>query len=71
MEKKKCAAIAAVMHYLEFEKARSSDVSEESFPKPSQASSLTREAGPWALTGRQTQMQMRVMSQMKAFHLKH
>ncbi|MCF8024720.1 MAG: hypothetical protein K9J79_04465 [Desulfobacteraceae bacterium] len=68
MEKKKRAAIAAVMHYLDCEKAREIYTAEEDFSETSHAEVSPCGVSTWSLSGRQAQMQMRTMTQMKAFH---
>jgi hypothetical protein len=64
-KKKMTAAIAAVMSYLQ----------EEEAAIQMQAAATQAEAGapptvfrPWGIVGRQAQMQMRNMIQLKAFH---
>lgn len=72
MEKKKQAAVAAVMYYLACEKealaAQPEDKIYEKAAEAPQAAAAAAGVQPWALSGRQEQMHMRVMVQMKAFH---
>ncbi|MFP3998515.1 MAG: hypothetical protein ACLFNW_02995 [Desulfobacterales bacterium] len=72
MEKKKQAAVAAVMYYLACEKeALAAQAENEIYEKAAEAPQAPAAAPgvqAWALSGRQQQMQMRVMVQMKAFH---
>lgn len=70
MDKKKRAALAAVVHYLAWERAclaqdglEQEDVSQQQ----AQAALPDNYVGPWAVSGRQGQMHMRTMMQMKAF----
>lgn len=73
MEKKKRAALAAVMYYLACEKAYEAESAEAGRAAEAAAAEATQPSEPgvqaWALSGRQAQMQMRTMMQMKAFHL--
>ena len=71
MEKKESAAIAGVLHYLacqkqQLEAAQAVEEIEMEAPQPAAAAPSVQH--PWALSGRQAQMQMRNMMQMKAFH---
>lgn len=73
MEKKKQAAVAAVMYYLSCEKEAlaaqaAQGIEEAGAEAPRAAAAAPPGPGPWSLSGRQEQMQMRVMVQMKAFH---
>ncbi|MFP4667228.1 MAG: hypothetical protein ACLFMN_00375 [Desulfobacterales bacterium] len=73
MEKKKQAAVAAVMHYLACEKEAlaAQEAGETYEPEAKALQAVPSPPGgvhPWALSGRQQQMQMRTMMQMKAFH---
>lgn len=67
-EKKKItAAVSAVMRYLEEEAAAvAMQAASRGFGKPAQPSALPMRF--WAVSGRQAQMQMRNMMQLKAFH---
>lgn len=70
MEKKKRAAIAAVVHYLAWERsclAEAVEKHEAVSEQPPPAGLPDGFVAPWALSGRQGQMQMRTMMQMKAF----
>jgi hypothetical protein len=69
--KKKIAAIAAVAHYIKTQEETRASIQAQSFeshdlPKASIAppSSLN----VWGLGGRQQQMQLRTMMQLKSFH---
>ncbi len=68
IEKKKNAAIAAVLHYLACEKEQMAEASETFSEQKPQTQSVAVGVQPWALSGRQAQMQMRNLVQMKAFH---
>jgi hypothetical protein len=60
-EKKRAAAVSAVLAYIRKE--------EESRSATIQAPALSRETpNLWGVGGRQSQMQMRTMMQLKAFH---
>jgi len=62
-DKKIAAAVSGVMAYLKEEKGKAGVLStREGAPSTYQ--------GAWGLSGRQTQMQMRTMVTMKAFHRK-
>ncbi len=70
MEKKKQAALAAVVHYLACEQAALAQGEALEAPteqQQPQAAFPDNFVGPWALSGRQAQMQMRTMVQMKVF----
>jgi hypothetical protein len=69
--KKKIAAIAAVAHYIKTQEEANASIQAQScqsdeLPKASSAplSSLNL----WGLGGRQQQMQLRTMMQLKSFH---
>jgi hypothetical protein len=70
-KKKKIAAITAVANYIKSEQEAMafSQAQVSDFPDPITA---TSEPAPpvnlWGISGRQQQMQMRSMMQMKAFH---
>lgn len=70
MDKKKRAAIAAVAHYLAWERAcmaQAGQGQEDVSEQQPRAVFPDNYVGPWAVSGRQGQMQMRTMMQMKAF----
>jgi hypothetical protein len=60
-QKKIAAALAAVMHYLKLEEEAAALAAPSQQPAPP--------AGPalWALNGRQSQMQLRNLMQLRAF----
>jgi len=65
-EKKISAAIAAVMHYMREEEAVL--MQQAAMGGMPQGPSIPAPAfSPWSLNGRQTQMQMRNLMQMRAF----
>ncbi len=67
--KKKIAAIAAVTHYIKSEQeaaAFSMSQLADTVPETIQETSLVMNL--WGISGRQQQMQMRSLMQMKAFH---
>ena len=64
--KKATAAIAAVIHYIEEEEA--SLMQQAAMGGMPQAPSVSAPASsPWGMNGRQTQMQMRNLMQMRTF----
>ena len=66
--KKISAAIAAVMHYIQEEEAVLMQQAAMAGMPPAQMSLLpVAAANPWAMNGRQTQMQMRNLMQMRTF----
>ena len=64
--KKITAAIAAVTHYMRMEEEAILMQQAAMGGKP-QAPSVATAFSPWAMNGRQTQMQMRNLMQMRAF----
>ena len=69
-DKKKLAAIAAVMQYLAENQAMMAAVGEASAETPESGladRSVLSFPRPWGMSGRQAQMQMRAMVQMRAF----
>jgi hypothetical protein len=66
-KKKMTAAIAAVMSYLQEEEAA---IQMQAVDAQAEASATppTTAFKPWGIAGRQAQMQMRNMIQLKAFH---
>jgi hypothetical protein len=66
-EKKISAAIAAVMHYIREEEAILMQASMGGMSQMPSASVPTPVLSPWSMNGRQTQMQMRNLMQMRAF----
>jgi len=70
-DKKKAAAIAAVMSYLQDEEAAYAQAAMAGLPQaPAAAVSAADIMKPWAMSGRQAQMQMRTLMQMRTFHRK-
>lgn len=68
-DKKMTAAIAAVMSYLQDEEAVYAQAAMAGMPQaPAAAVSAADILKPWAMSGRQAQMQMRNLMQMKTFH---
>jgi hypothetical protein len=68
-DKKMTAAIAAVMSYLQDEEAACAQAAMAGMPKaPAAAVSAADIIKPWAISGRQAQMQMRNLMQMRTFH---
>ncbi|MCF8037512.1 MAG: hypothetical protein K9K62_11610 [Desulfobacteraceae bacterium] len=71
MRKKERAAIAAVVHHMACrqQEAEEPGAAEAAPAEAPQAQVVVQTVQhPWALSGRQGQMQMRTMMQMKAFH---
>ena len=69
-KKKISAAIAAVMHYIQEEEAVLMQQTAMGGMPPQVVSSVTAPVtsiSPWSLNGRQTQMQMRNLMQMRTF----
>ena len=67
IEKKKAAAVAAVMAYLKsYEEAAAAGAA--AAQAAAQPSAAAMPVGMWGLSGRQAMMQMRNMMQMKSFH---
>jgi hypothetical protein len=68
-DKKMAAAIAAVMSYLQDEEAVYAQAAMAGMPQaPVSAVSAADIIKPWAMSGRQAQMQMRTLMQMRTFH---
>ena len=67
--KKMSAAIAAVMYYLNEEEAIMAQAAISAMPQmPSASASVpAAEMKPWGMSGRQSQMQMRNLMQMRTF----
>jgi hypothetical protein len=72
--KKKIAAVTAVVHYLKTQEESIASLQthplESSIPAKDDAAPPTS-VNLWGLGGRQYQMQLRTMMQMKAFHGSH
>ena len=69
-DKKVTAAIAAVMSYIQDEEAVSMQAAMSGMPLAPAAFPATAAAAaikPWGISGRQAQMQMRNLMQMRAF----
>jgi hypothetical protein len=66
-KKKVTAAVSAVMSYLEEEAASIQAVPQE-ISEPAATLSPAAPASFWGVSGRQSQMQMRNLMQLKAFH---
>ena len=70
-DKKMAAAIAAVMSYLQDEEAVYAQAAMAGMPQaPVAAFNVADIIKPWAMSGRQAQMQMRTLMQMRTFHRK-
>ncbi len=69
-DKKRAAAIAAVMHHIQEEKAARMQTAMYGLPQmpPVSASMLSAASNPWRVSGRQAMMQMRNLMQMRAFN---
>ena len=67
--KKISAAIAAVMYYLKEEEAVLAQAAMSGMPQAPAAAATAPTAAitPWGMSGRQTQMQMRNLMQMRTF----
>jgi hypothetical protein len=72
-DRKKAAAIAAVAHYMKTQEeamALHRSWAAEPWVSPEETAVIPRqETNLWGVSGRQEQMQMRAMMQMKAFSL--
>jgi hypothetical protein len=68
-DKKVTAAIAAVMSYIQDEEAMSMQAAMSGMPQAPAASAVIAAAAvkPWGMSGRQAQMQMRHLMQMRTF----
>ncbi len=68
--KKQAAAVAAVMAYLamEAQPAETLTAAATETPSPGQVPPPAAGLSPWGLAGRQAQMHLRALLQMKAFH---
>ena len=66
--KKVTAAIAAVMHYIQEEEAiLMQQAAMGGMPQVPSVSAPATAISPWSMNGRQTQMQMRNLMQMRTF----
>ncbi len=66
--KKATAAIAAVMHFIQEEEAiLMQQAAMGSMPQAPAVSAPATANSPWGMNGRQTQMQMRNLMQMRTF----
>ena len=65
-DKKRAAAIAAVATYIKSEQEAQIAAQMAALPGPPKRPPAG--SGAWTLSGRQSQMQMRSMMQMKSFH---
>ena len=65
--KKISAAIAAVMYYINEEQAVQMQAATYGMQPVPPATAMAAAAKPWGMNGRQTQMQMRNLMQMRAF----
>jgi len=65
--KKISAAIAAVMYYINEEQAVQMQAATYGMQPVPPATAMTAASKPWGMNGRQTQMQMRNLMQMRAF----
>ena len=67
-EKKVTAAIAAVMSYIQDEEAISMQAAMSGMPRaPAASAAIAADIKPWGMSGRQAQMQMRNLMQMRTF----
>ena len=65
--KKITAAIAAVMHYIQEEAVLMQQAAMGGMPQAPAVSAPAPAISPWSMNGRQTQMQMRNLMQMRTF----
>ena len=66
-QKKISAAIAAVMHYIQEEAILMQQASMSGMPQALSVSAPATSISPWSMNGRQTQMQIRNLMQMRTF----
>ena len=66
-QKKISAAIAAVMHYIQEEEAILMQQAAGGMPQAPSVCAPAAAFSPWSMNGRQTQMQMRSLMQMRTF----
>jgi len=66
-KKKITAAVSAVMSYLE-EEAAAIQAAPREISEPAPGPAPSAPVGHWGVSGRQAQMQMRSLMQLKAFH---
>ncbi|MCP4622385.1 MAG: hypothetical protein GY850_02525 [bacterium] len=66
-QKKISAAIAAVMHYIQEEAILMQQAAMGGMPQAPTVSAAVTSFSPWSMNGRQTQMQMRNLMQMRTF----
>ena len=67
-QKKISAAIAAVMHYIQEEAVLMQQTAMDGMPQVlTSVSAPATSISPWSMNGRQTQMQMRNLMQMRTF----
>ncbi len=67
-QKKISAAIAAVMHYIQEEEAiQMQQAAMGNMPQAPSVSAPATVISPWSMNGRQTQMQLRNLMQMRTF----
>jgi hypothetical protein len=67
-KRKRTAIIAAVAHYIQTAEAAMPQSPDFQVAEPEANAPAAKELNVWGISGRQQQMQMRVMMQMKAFH---
>jgi hypothetical protein len=65
--KKVTAAIAAVTHYIQEEAILMQQAAMGGMPQAPSVSAPATVISPWSMNGRQTQMQMRNLMQMRTF----
>jgi hypothetical protein len=67
-QKKKAAAIAAVMRYLRDEEDAACAMAASGAPAFAQPAAPQAPVNTWGISGRQSMMQLRTLMQMKSFH---
>ena len=69
-EKRKAAAISAVLHHIRTEQEAAAMTAAQPFGKPQMAPSTSAPAfKPWGMSGRQEQMQIRNLMQLRTFRI--
>ena len=69
-DKRKAAAISAVLHYIRTEQEAAALAAAQPYGAPQMAPSVSAPASkPWGMSGRQQQMQIRNLMQLRTFRI--
>ncbi len=68
IDAKATAAVAAVMYYIQSEEEAVVQAGIEAQAAPAPAARPAAPVKPWGISGRQAQMQLRSLMELKAFH---